>query len=100
MFCQLSLMSSLAPSITHFCNFGNSDSMFESFDSGLQLSKNRISDPLWGPVAQLGARFHGMEEVVGSIPTRSTKSLSSSTLHHFCCWFRCTFLAKRENQHG
>jgi hypothetical protein len=23
-------------------------------------------------VAQLGARFHGMEEVVGSIPTRST----------------------------
>jgi hypothetical protein len=26
-----------------------------------------------GPVAQLGARFHGMEEVVGSIPTRSTK---------------------------
>ena len=28
-----------------------------------------------GPVAQLGARFHGMEEVVGSIPTRSTNSL-------------------------
>ena len=27
-----------------------------------------------GPVAQLGARFHGMEEVVGSNPTRSTKS--------------------------
>ena len=25
-----------------------------------------------GPVAQLGARFHGMEEVVGSSPTRST----------------------------
>jgi hypothetical protein len=25
-------------------------------------------------VAQLGARFHGMEEVVGSIPTRSTKN--------------------------
>jgi hypothetical protein len=30
-----------------------------------------------GPVAQLGARFHGMEEVVGSIPTRSTNSLRS-----------------------
>ena len=30
--------------------------------------------PTSGPVAQLGARFHGMEEVVGSIPTRSTKS--------------------------
>jgi hypothetical protein len=24
-------------------------------------------------VAQLGARFHGMEEVVGSNPTRSTR---------------------------
>ena len=30
-----------------------------------------------GPVAQLGARFHGMEEVVGSIPTRSTNILPS-----------------------
>src|SRR6202000_1565442 len=28
-----------------------------------------------GPVAQLGARFHGMEEVVGSIPTRSTNNV-------------------------
>lgn len=28
--------------------------------------------PESGPVAQLGARFHGMEEVVGSIPTGST----------------------------
>jgi hypothetical protein len=28
--------------------------------------------PSCGPVAQLGARFHGMEEVVGSNPTRST----------------------------
>src|ERR1700722_1038721 len=34
----------------------------------------RVSDR--GPVAQLGARFHGMEEVVGSIPTRSTNSLN------------------------
>src|SRR5438105_15673683 len=31
-----------------------------------------INDCPRGPVAQLGARFHGMEEVVGSIPTRST----------------------------
>jgi hypothetical protein len=31
-----------------------------------------------GPVAQLGARFHGMEEVVGSIPTRSTNSPNNS----------------------
>ena len=27
-----------------------------------------------GPVAQLGARFHGMEEVVSSNLTRSTKA--------------------------
>ena len=33
----------------------------------------RFFSPESGPVAQLGARFHGMEEVVGSIPTRSTK---------------------------
>jgi hypothetical protein len=33
-----------------------------------------------GPVAQLGARFHGMEEVVGSIPTRSTKSLTNVSI--------------------
>src|ERR1051326_7006317 len=33
-----------------------------------------LVSPKNGPVAQLGARFHGMEEVVGSIPTRSTKS--------------------------
>jgi hypothetical protein len=30
--------------------------------------------PKSGPVAQLGARFHGMEEVIGSIPIRSTNS--------------------------
>jgi hypothetical protein len=37
-----------------------------------------------GPVAQLGARFHGMEEVVGSIPTRSTISFfgGGSSLGH------------------
>ena len=31
--------------------------------------------PKSGPVAQLGARFHGMEEVIGSIPIRSTNHL-------------------------
>jgi hypothetical protein len=39
------------------------------FDAAAELGENKNS----GPVAQLGARFHGMEEVVGSIPTRSTK---------------------------
>ena len=28
-------------------------------------------------MAQLGARFHGMEEVIGSIPIRSTKYLNN-----------------------
>ena len=27
---------------------------------------------VFGPLAQLGERLHGMEEVIGSIPTRST----------------------------
>ena len=31
-----------------------------------------VLSPTSGPVAQLGARFHGMEEVAGSIPARST----------------------------
>ena len=30
-----------------------------------------------GPVAQLGARFHGMEEVIGSIPIRSTNPFNN-----------------------
>ena len=38
------------------------------FDGRANLRHNRES----GPVAQLGARFHGMEEVIGSIPIRST----------------------------
>jgi hypothetical protein len=40
------------------------------FDECIHVSENREYE--CGPVAQLGARFHGMEEVVGSIPTRST----------------------------
>ena len=42
--------------------------------------------PKSGPVAQLGARFHGMEEVIGSIPIRSTnyfQELSGSDRTHF-----------------
>ena len=34
-----------------------------------------VHNLLCGPVAQLGARFHGMEEVDGSNPSRSTKTL-------------------------
>jgi hypothetical protein len=36
------------------------------------LQQNKGCSSLCGPVAQLGARFHGMEEVIGSIPIRST----------------------------
>jgi hypothetical protein len=40
------------------------------------LRSARIEEvlPKSGPVAQLGARFHGMEEVIGSIPIRSTNN--------------------------
>ncbi len=43
-----------------------------SFDESRTLIEDREVPPR-GPVAQLGARFHGMEEVIGSIPIRSTK---------------------------
>jgi hypothetical protein len=45
----------------------------EAFDGFGMLQQNKGSSHLCGPVAQLGARFHGMEEVIGSIPIRSTK---------------------------
>jgi hypothetical protein len=34
-------------------------------------------------VAQLGARFHGMEEVIGSIPIRSTNKSTTYGLPSF-----------------
>ncbi len=57
------------------------------FDSDGDLGENEVL-PLMlrlksGPVAQLGARFHGMEEVVGSIPTRSTKHLPACSTPPF-----------------
>jgi hypothetical protein len=41
-------------------------------ESGLSRDNKRVATATRGPVAQLGARFHGMEEVIGSIPIRST----------------------------
>ena len=38
--------------------------------------------PESGPVAQLGARFHGMEEVIGSIPIRSTNKSNNLADSH------------------
>ena len=43
-----------------------------AFDGLGMLQQNKGCSSLCGPVAQLGARFHGMEEVTGSIPVRST----------------------------
>jgi hypothetical protein len=45
-----------------------------AFDVLDMLQQNKGCSSLCGPVAQLGARFHGMEEVIGSIPIRSTKT--------------------------
>ena len=56
-----------------------------------------------GPVAQLGARFHGMEEVVGSIPTRSTNSLNNldgaSARNHGVCVMVCV-ITRRSSAHS
>jgi hypothetical protein len=52
------------------------------------MTRSRV--PTSGPVAQLGARFHGMEEVAGSIPARSTNSLNkldgASSTATACLW--------------
>lgn len=47
------------------------------------LTFNDIDESLYvcGPVAQLGEREHGMFEVAGSIPVRSTNSILNSCLH-------------------
>ncbi len=47
------------------------------FDLPTRSGENKRVPPKSGPVAQLGARFHGMEEVIGSIPIRSTKKLNN-----------------------
>jgi hypothetical protein len=84
----LFMISSLdRPQDTHFPQFRKVGRQVDAaswtrFDYPQQVGENWKS-PSWieqlslsrsGPVAQLGARFHGMEEVVGSNPTRSTKN--------------------------
>jgi hypothetical protein len=56
-----------------------------SFDDFPRVGENGGS-PERGPVAQLGARFHGMEEVVGSIPTRSTIFSTTYRSPSFLAW--------------
>ena len=51
--------------------------MFAAFDGLGMLQQNKGCSSLCGPVAQLGARFHGMEEVIGSIPIRSTNPFNN-----------------------
>jgi hypothetical protein len=46
------------------------------FDESGAAGENNYVAASCGPVAQLGARFHGMEEVIGSIPIRSTNYLN------------------------
>ena len=80
------MISSLdRPQDTHFPQFRKVGRQVDAaswtrFDYPQQVGENWMSSS-WlkqpslsrsGPVAQLGARFHGMEEVVGSNPTRST----------------------------
>ncbi len=48
-----------------------------AFDGLGMLQQNKGCSSLCGPVAQLGARFHGMEEVIGSIPIRSTNQFNN-----------------------
>jgi hypothetical protein len=56
---------------THHFIVGNRESALSNRrGADTCYSRRRIS----GPVAQLGARFHGMEEVVSSNLTRSTKT--------------------------
>ena len=42
---------------------------------------------LKGAIAQLGERFAGSEEVVGSIPSSSTKNLKVSNVSSCCLFF-------------
>jgi hypothetical protein len=49
-----------------------------AFDESASTGENKkVATPRCGPVAQLGARFHGMEEVIGSIPIRSTNYINN-----------------------
>jgi hypothetical protein len=80
-------------------NVGENDSALPS----IPIHRASAFLPNRGPVAQLGARFHGMEEVVGSIPTRSTNSLNNldgaSARNHGVCVMLCV-ITRRSSAHG
>ncbi len=52
--------------------FGGYSSLPNLTNSAAAETIEKLHPTACGPVAQLGARFHGMEEVIGSIPIRST----------------------------
>src|SRR5579871_1813687 len=54
-------------------DFTNSHTISHACWRSIQTVYVKLGLYLRGPVAQLGARFHGMEEVDGSNPSRSTK---------------------------
>jgi hypothetical protein len=56
-----------------------------AFDGLGVLQQNKRIPSLCGPVAQLGARFHGMEEVTGSIPVRSTTLTPANSKSYSNC---------------
>src|SRR5208283_399778 len=70
---------------------------------GTSLESQFLGFPTCGPVAQLGARFHGMEEVVGSIPTRSTKSLNNldrASARSYCVCVAVCVITRHFGAHG
>jgi hypothetical protein len=78
--------------------------MVAAFDGLGMLQQNKGCSSLCGPVAQLGARFHGMEEVTGSIPVRSTNpfnnldhaSLQGWSVCHECVMARVLVLEGKD----
>ena len=55
--------------------------MFEGKGLGKYTSRPNFSD---GAIAQLGERLHGMQEVVGSIPSGSTTPFIGRSLVEVC----------------
>jgi hypothetical protein len=58
------------------------DKFPRTLTNALQSARIEGVLPKSGPVAQLGARFHGMEEVIGSIPIRSTNQFNNVEFCH------------------
>ena len=63
-----------APNTTHLVRvFGSAKKVITREGLGVAQDLNAVNGP--GPIAHLVERFHGMEEVTGSIPVGSTKVL-------------------------